>query len=240
VSVHDDDGFAGVRGFSREHLVHDAAQGIEVGLGCYEAVVELFWGHVGDGAEELACLCQSGVGGAEHCGYAEVEEFYGACVGDHDVGWFHVSVDHRVGVQAVQYSCCLLGDEEGLFYGEAPLFVQDFAEVSAQHQFPDHIEVFPASLQLCIVEYGHVGVGEPGAEFGFAAEAGHHVFGCDPVSGGGEPFGADDFDGNGSFESGVPSLPDLPHAALPQQGAQFVAVVDGFHVRRRRPALHGE
>ena len=83
---------AGVeRALTREHLVSDHAQGIDVAGGGRTLTQSLLGGKVLGGSEDLAGLGQGHR--VDRAGDAEIRELDGAVGGEHDIGRLHVAVD---------------------------------------------------------------------------------------------------------------------------------------------------
>lgn len=159
--VHDgvgdgDDAVAGEWFFSGEHLVEDDAEAKDVGSGVNVASVDLFGGHVGWGAEDLAI--HSDIGFEGESGDAKVGEFDGSVGEDLDVFWFDIAVDDAVVVGEDEGFGDFDGDFDGFIGGDGALFFESFAEVLAIEEL--HGEVVAAGLFGDIVYGDDVGVDE--------------------------------------------------------------------------------
>jgi len=90
---------------SRQQLVHDGAQGIQVRtIGQFDRL-NLLWRHVRRAAGNSLDPRNLGIG---HQRNAEIDDPHVALEGEHDVAGFDVAVNHAAAVRVVQCARCLV------------------------------------------------------------------------------------------------------------------------------------
>ena len=157
---------------SGDHLVEDAAQGVNIGLRHGGAGIHrLLRGDVlrrAEGASQR-CLAEPI---AQHC-QSEVAQDRLAVGGDHNVARFHVAVDDALFVRVIQGRSDLSQDVEDLLRGEGAVFahaaVDFFPQVVPFDEL--HHQVMAALKRAKVVYLDDVGVTQGGDGLRFSLEA---------------------------------------------------------------------
>jgi hypothetical protein len=199
------DGVGGEELTAREHLVHDDAEGPNVGAFVHDLATSVLRAHVGGGAKDHTGTRHGhtegrrvfGLEGGGFGGMAfrqsEIEDFDGTVRGDFDVSGLEVAVDDAAFVGGLESLGDLAGDGEGFVKGERAL-PDVLGEGGAFDEFHDQV------IGADVVDRADVRMVEGGDGAGFALESFVEFF-----------FG--NFDGDRAIEAGIAGSVDLSHAA---------------------------
>ena len=216
---HCDLAIARVRRLTRQAVVQDAAERVDVGAAVERLAPDLLGAAVVDCPEEGAGLCHRL--GARALGEAEVAEV-GVPVGEQDVRRLEVAMDQVGAVGVVEGTADLLGDPERIGPGEGSALPD--LRLQARTVHVAHCEVQDTVDLVCVVDRDHVRVVERSGELRLAEEARAKV----RVAGQG---GRDHLECDPPLESRVRREVDGPHAAPAEDGLDLVRaeLVAGVH-----------
>ena len=217
------DVFAVEGGVAGDGFVEDAAEGVEVGAVVDGEALELFGGHVVDGAHEgVEVVDGLGLGGIEIFGEAEVEDFdleerLGRAPGDHEVAGLEVAMDEAEGVGGDDGLEALVGEAKEVLELEGAAD-DDVFEGFAFDEF--HDDVGALGVDAVVEDGDDVGVLEAGGGHGLAPGL------LDEFAVILGDLHADAFDGDGAIEVVVDGAVDVAKTAAADEFPDFKAVGD--------------
>lgn len=217
---HAERGGAGERHVAAEQFVQQHPERVQVGVRADRAAHRLLGRHVGGRADRGAGVGEPGGVGVHDGGHAQVEHGDQAVLLDHHIARLEVAVDDRHGVDGAEHGAQLRGHRDRPRPGVGVVLGEVVGEVGAVHVLHDE-EQFLA-LAARVVHGDQAGVVDLGGHPALALEAAAQLVGLlarDLV-------GAQQLHGHAPVEPLVVRRPHLAHAALADEGGEFVAAGD--------------
>lgn len=213
------------RDVSAEEFVQQHPERVQVGVGADRAAHRLLGRHVGGRADGRAGVGEAGGVGVHDGGDTEVEDGDRAVLLHHHVARLEVAVDDRHGVHGAEHGAQLGRDRDRPLPGVRVVLGEVVGEVGAVDVLHDEEQLL--ALAARVVHGDQPGVvdlrGHPALTHEAAAQlvrllAGHLV-------------GAQQLHRHAPVEPLIVGRPHLAHAALPDEGGQFIAAGDDTSCR---------